>query len=167
MASPVVSNFVRQQGFSDLPEESCESQFKALNFQPLVIGPLAAVAIFLQSGPLWLVLSGILWWSALLPAWNPFNAIHNAFFAGPRGLPRLGPAPAPRRFAMGMAATFMLGAGTSLVAGWTVAAFVLQAFVVVALIALLFGKLCLGSYVFHLLRGNAQFANHTLPWARS
>ncbi len=33
--------------------------------------------------------------------------------------------------------------------------------------ALIFGKFCLGSYVFHLLRGEAAFANRTLPWVRS
>jgi hypothetical protein len=34
-----------------------------------------------------------------------------------------------------------------------------------ALVALFFGKFCLGSYLFHLLRGDAAFANRTLPWA--
>ena len=167
MASPVVTNFVKQQGFSDLAEDASERQFRALNFQPLVIGPTVLVAIFLQSAPIFLGLSAVLWWAALLPQWNLFNAIHNQFFAAPRGLPRLGPAPAPRRFAMGMAASFMLGAGASILAGWTVAAIVLQAFVVVALTALLFGKFCLGSYVFLLLRGEVAFANRTLPWARN
>ena len=37
---------------------------------------------------------------------------------------------------------------------------------VVAFSALLFGRFCLGAYVFHLLRGEAAFANSTLPWAR-
>ena len=67
---------------------------------------------------------------------------------------------------MGMAAAFMLGAGVSLLAGWGAAAVVLQLFVVVALSALLLGKLCLGSYVFHLLGRNLSFANSTLPWAK-
>jgi hypothetical protein len=165
MVSPAVANFVRQQGFSDVPEESCERQFEALNFQPRVIGPLVLAAILFQSAPIFLCLSAVLWWSALFPQLNPFNAIHNAFFAAPRRLPRLGPAPSPRRFSMGMAASFMLAAGAFMLAGFGVAAAVMQVLVAVAIVALLFGKLCLGSYVFHLLRGNAAFANRTLPWS--
>jgi hypothetical protein len=34
----------------------------------------------------------------------------------------------------------------------------------VALGALIFGAFCLGSYVFHLLTGNGEFAKRTLPW---
>jgi hypothetical protein len=67
---------------------------------------------------------------------------------------------------MGMAASFMLGVAISLIAGWGTSAIVLQGFVVVAISALLFGKFCLGSYIFHILRGNLSHANRTLPWAR-
>jgi hypothetical protein len=165
MVSPGVANFVMQQGYSDVPEESCGRQFHALNFQPRVIGPLVLAAILFQSAAIFLSLSAVLWWSALFPRWNPFNAIFNLLFAAPRGLPRLGPAPPPRRFSMGMAASFMLAAGACMLAGWSVAAVVMQAFVAVAIVALVFGKLCLGSYVFHLLRRNAAFANRTLPWS--
>ena len=42
----------------------------------------------------------------------------------------------------------------------------LQGFLVVAFSALLFGKFCLGAYVYHLLKGRVAFANSTLPWAR-
>lgn len=43
----------------------------------------------------------------------------------------------------------------------------LEKMLVVALAALVFGKFCLGSYVFRLLRGEAAFAKRTLPWVRS
>jgi hypothetical protein len=43
---------------------------------------------------------------------------------------------------------------------------VFQAFLVVAFSALLFGKFCLGAWVFHVLRGQVAFAKSTLPWAR-
>ena len=46
------------------------------------------------------------------------------------------------------------------------ASWVLQAMLVAAFSLLLFAKFCLGAYVFHLLRGEAAFANRTLPWAR-
>jgi hypothetical protein len=65
-----------------------------------------------------------------------------------------------------MAATFLLGAALSLFAGLNVLAWIFEAFLAVAFSALLFGKFCLGAYVFHLLRGAVGFANATLPWAR-
>lgn len=166
MPSLGVSNFVKQQGFSDTPPDSCESSFRALNFQPRIVGAVALVAILLQSAPIFLCASVVLWWSALLPQWNPFDAIYNHLLAGRRGRVRLTRAPSPRRFSMGMAGSFFLGIGVSLLAGWPIPAIILQGFLIVALVALNFGRFCLGSYVFHLLRGRAAFANSTLPWAR-
>jgi hypothetical protein len=64
-----------------------------------------------------------------------------------------------------MAASFRLLAGLSVLSGWMVAAYILEAFLVIAFAALLFGKFCLGAYVYHLLRGRVAFANSTLPWA--
>src|SRR5262249_18465725 len=107
------------------------------------------------------------WWNVLVPALNPFDRLYGALIGARRGLPPLTPAPAPRRFAQGMAATFTLVIGTSLLAGWSMLAWVLEALLVVALGALIFGKFCLGSYVFHLLTGNGAFAGRTLPWSRS
>jgi hypothetical protein len=166
MTSPGITNFVRQQGFTDMPAASCGSQFGALNFQPRVIGVIVLIGLVLRAGTFFLVLSAVLWWSALVPRLNPFDYVHNLMFAGRRGTPPLTPAPAPRRFSMGMAASFMLGIGIALVRQWSVAAIVLEAFLVVALSALLFGRFCLGSYIFHLIRGRATFANATLPWAK-
>jgi hypothetical protein len=39
--------------------------------------------------------------------------------------------------------------------------------VVVALGALVLGRFCLGSYLYHVLRGETTFANRTLPWSRA
>ena len=167
MNSPTVSNFVKQQGYPDVPERSSNLHFRALSFQPTVTAPVVLVAILLQAAPAFLALSGILWWSALAPRWNPFDAIHNRFLARPRGLPRLERAPAPRRFSMGMAASFMFGIGSALLAGHATIAFVLEGFLALALTAVVFGRFCLGSYIFHLLRGKVAFANRTLPWARA
>ncbi|MND03541.1 hypothetical protein D3C83_234070 [compost metagenome] len=58
-------------------------------------------------------------------------------------------------------------AGWALLQGWMVTAYVAEALIVVAMLALLFGKFCLGSYIFHLLRGRFAFANATLPWKHS
>jgi hypothetical protein len=67
--------------------------------------------------------------------------------------------------AQGMAAAFNLGAGLALAYGLMPLAWVLQAMLVVAFSALLFGRFCLGAYVYHLLKGRVAFANSTLLWA--
>jgi hypothetical protein len=65
-----------------------------------------------------------------------------------------------------MAAAFNLGAALALVAGQRPLAWGLEGMLVVAFSALLYGRFCLGAYVYHLLRGRITFANSTLPWAR-
>jgi len=166
MSTPVVNNFMRQQGFPDEPADACNMHFAGLYFQPRIVFPLVLVGIVLQSAWTFLALAVVLGWNVALPGLNPFEQAYNRLVARPRGRMALGAAPGPRRFAQGMAAAFMLGAGLSLLAGWTVLAWVFEAFLVVAFAALLFGKFCLGAYVFHLLRGEVTFANSTLPWAR-
>jgi hypothetical protein len=47
--------------------------------------------------------------------------------------------------------------------GWIVAAWVFEAFLAVALIA---GRFCMGSYIFHILQGRRDFANSTCPWSK-
>ena len=165
MISPVVRNFMRQQGFVEEADSVCDMHFSGLYFQPRIVGPLVVVGMILQSPVFFFVLSGILWWNVAFPKWNPFELIYNRAFAAPRGKPMLTPAPPPRTFAQGMAAAFMLLAGVSLLAGWMFAAYVLEALLLVAFALLLFGKFCLGAYVYHLLRGKVAFANSTLPWA--
>ncbi|MHC4519412.1 MAG: DUF4395 family protein [Planctomycetota bacterium] len=165
MVSSAKLNFVRQQGFENPERGSCGARYPALMFQPRITAVLVLVGLIFQAWPLFLGLSVVLWWNVLVPARNPFDALYNRLIAGPRELPRLSPAPAPRRFAQAMAATFMLATGLFLFLGWHSAAFVVEALLVAALTALIFGKFCLGSYIFYLLRGRAAFANHTLPWA--
>ena len=157
-------NFIKQQGFEDASARACGYQYPALMFQPRVIGALVLVGVLLQSASLFLMLSAVLWWNALIPGLNPFDRLYNGLVASRKGLPALMAAPAPRRFAQGMAATFMLLIGVSLLAGWLALAWALQALLLVALGALIFGAFCLGSYVFHLLTGNGEFAKRTLPW---
>jgi hypothetical protein len=159
-------NFIQQQGFKDAETSACAVQYPALMFQPRLIGVIVLVGLVFQAWLLFLVLSAVLWWNVFLPTLNPFDLLYNRLVAGPKGLSRLTPAPGPRRFAQGMAATFTLGIGLFLFLGWQVTAWVLEGFLVVALGALIFGKFCLGSYIYHLLQGNARFANRTLPWVR-
>ncbi len=159
-------NFVQQQGFRSLNDSECGTRYSGLMFQPRVIGILVAAGTVTQSWPLFLALGLVAWWSALVPLLNPFDAIYNGLVAGPRRLPSLAPAPGPRRFAQGMAGTFLLAIAASLLAkSWEVA-WLLEGLLVGALAALIFGKFCLGSYVFLVARGESTFANRTLPWAR-
>jgi hypothetical protein len=166
MSSPIV-NFMKQQGFPEEPADACNMRFEGLYFQPRIVFPLVLVAIALQSVWLFLLLSAVLWWSTLLPSRNPFEASYNRWVAPRLGSAPLTPAPMPRRFAQGMAASFLLGAAAARLAGWSLVSWVLQAFLVVAFLALLLGRFCLGAYVYHVLKGRIAFANSTLPWARS
>lgn len=166
MVSAAVRNFVKQQGFPDTPESSCSAQYRALSFQPMMTAPLVVIGIIFQSAALFLVLAVIQWWNVLVPRANPFDLLYNTLFGSRPGAVRLTPAPAPRRFSMGMSASFMLGVGVSLVMGWMTAAIVLEVFLCVALTAIILGKFCLGSYIYHLVTGKASFANRTLPWSQ-
>jgi Domain of unknown function (DUF4395) len=126
-------NFVKQQGFEGASARTCAYQYPALMFQPRVIGVLVLAGVLLQAAPLFLTLSAVLWWSVLMPRLNPFDKLYNGLVAARKGLPPLTAAPNPRRFAQGMAATFMLLIGVSLLAGRQTVAWVLEAFLLVAL----------------------------------
>ncbi len=171
MPSRAVANFMTQQGFVEEPPDACDMHFEGLYFQPRIVFPAVVVAILLQlasvlwSAGLHLAIAAVLWWNALVPARNPFELAYNRWIARPRGRVELVPAPGPRRFAQGMAAAFSIGAALALLYGPMPLVWVLQAFLVVAFASLLFGKFCLGAYVYHLLKGRAAFANSTLPWA--
>lgn len=158
-------NFILQQGFPEPAAASCPVQYSALLFQPRLVGLVVLAAVALQDPRIFLALAAVLWWSALVPRLNPFDALYNRTLAlrpGGVALPR---APAPRRFAQGMAGTFALAIGITLMLGWKVIALALQGLLILALGALALGGFCLGSFIFHLLRGRSSFARRTLPWA--
>jgi Domain of unknown function (DUF4395) len=158
-------SFVRGQGFLDVDEASSAGWYKALMFQAKVIGVAVAAGIAIQRAEWFLALSAILWWNALLPALNPFDALYNAMIAVPPRTPCLEPAPAPRRFAQGMVATFVLVIGISLLQGWSTIAWIAEALIVVALLDLFLRRFCLGSAVFNLIhRSNTSAsAEETRP----
>ena len=157
-------NFIRQQGFEAVDARSCESLYTALMFQPRVVGILVVVGVLFQASPMYLILSAALLWSALAPALNPFDRMYDALVGARNAIPGL--TPAPRRFAQALASTFMLIIGLSLRQGLDMLARVLEAFVLIAIGLVIAGRFCFGSFVFHLLSGNGEFARHTLPWGR-
>jgi hypothetical protein len=159
-------NFVRQQGFRDASPKACNYQYLALMWQPRAIGILVLVGLVVQVWPYFLALSALLWWNVVLPTLNPFDALYNRLVAKPKGLPRLSPAPAPRRLAQAVAESFMLLIGLSLLSGLSSLSWALEALLLGVLGVLSFGRFCLGSYLFLLLKGHADFAYRTLPWSR-
>jgi hypothetical protein len=160
-------NFILQQGLSDAPAETTSALFSALQFQPRIVASLVLLGVIIQSSALFLILSAILWWSALMPQWNPFDMIYNRIFGIRPESVLLRPAPAPRRFAQGEAGTFSLVIGTLLLLGWGRAAFFFETLLLSAIAALVLGRFCLGSFTYHVLHGRASFAMHTLPWVRN
>ncbi len=155
-------NFILQQGLDEPPPASCGPRYSALQFQPRILGPVFAAGTLAGSSGLFLAAGVVLWWCALLPGLNPFDALYNRFLA--RGL-FLHPAPGPRRFAQGLAGTISAAIALALATGWHGVALGLEIFLLTAVAAVVFGSFCPGSFMFHLLAGRTRFAVSTLPWS--
>jgi len=166
MRNSVKRNFIVQQGFAEPAAAACPRQYSSLHFQPRIVLTWVAVGILFQSAGVFAALCAVLWWSALAPKWNPFDALYNRTLGSRPGAIRLVPAPTPRRVAQAMAGAFALITALLLHAGFALAAYVVEAIFLAAALALTLGGFCLGSFVYHLLRGEGKFAFQTLPWAR-
>src|SRR5215467_5438773 len=92
-------NFILQQGFEEPAPPVCPQQYSALHFQPRTVLVWILAGIVFQSTALFAALGVVLWWSALLPKLNPFDAVYNRTFGRRAGVFQLTPAPAPRRTA--------------------------------------------------------------------
>jgi hypothetical protein len=162
----VKRNFILQQGFEDPAPAVRPRQYSALVFQPKMVLILVVAGILFQSQAVFAVLGALLWWSALFPKLNPFSALYNRTFGTRPGAFRLGPAPFPRRGAETEAGAVALTSALLIHAGFSLAAYVVEAIFLAAGLAVLIGSFCLGSFVYHLLRGRWRFALQTLPWVR-
>lgn len=160
------SNFIIQQGVADAPSDNDAARFEALQFQPRIVASLVLVGVVFQSPAIFLTLAAVLWWGALVPQKNPFDLFYNLTLGARPGGVLLKPAPGPRRFAQGMAGAFSLITAILLLLQWRLAAYAFELLFLSAVAALVFGRFCLGSFVFHLLHGRLSFALRTLPWAR-
>ncbi len=158
-------NFILQQGFENPAPASCSLQYSALQFQPRIVFMWVVAGILLQSPAVFAALSAVLWWSALFPKLNPFDALYNRTIGKQPRAFRASPAPPPRRTAQTMAGAFALACALLSYFGFTVAAYIVEAIFLAAVLALTLGGFCLGSLVYHLFRGHGKFARQTLPWA--
>jgi hypothetical protein len=142
--------FIRSQGFPD-PHPG-DQLYSALMLQPRIVGAVTVIGVLLQTPWLLLALSAALGWSALVPTRSPFDAIYNYVVARPRGLAPLGTAPAPRRFAAGLAAILTLAIGVALLTEARSTARVLEALLAAAVAAVVFGRSCAGAALYEVLR---------------
>jgi len=98
MREQVKRNFILQQGFEEPAPAVCPRQYSALHFQPRSVFVWLVAGILFQSPSVFYVLCAVLWWSALFPKLNPFDALYNLTFGGKRvEASFLTAAPLPRR----------------------------------------------------------------------
>ena len=152
--------FIRQQGFTNVHPD--HRLYVALMAQPRTIAGVLALGIVLQNAWLFLALSAGVWWGTVVPTRNLFDAAYN-LVASRRGLPRLGVAPAPRRFAQAMAGTISLTIAAALFAGATRTAWFFEALFAIASTAVVVGRVCAAANLYNRLMGNAD---HVLSMPR-
>lgn len=143
--------FIRQLGFP--AESASEGLYAALMFQPRIVGCLVAIGIVSQRAAVFLALSGVLAWSALVPSRNPFDAVYSRFVGRRRGLASFDVARAPRLFAQALGAAAAFAAGAALVFGATKTAWVLEASMAMSLVAVVFNDFCGPACLYHRVRG--------------
>ena len=149
--------FVRSLGYLDQHGHL----YSALMLQPRIVGAVTLTGVLLQTPWLFLALSAALGWSALVPTRSLFDAIYNYVVARPRGLAPLRAAPAPRRFAGGLAAAFTLAIGVALLTGATGTAWTLEALLTFAVSAVVFGRSCAGADLYNVLHRRWSFGGRT------
>ena len=98
----------------------------------------------------------ILWAFAVIAfvgaaGWNAFDALFNYGVRFILRLPRLPSNPAPRRFAMGLAATWAAVTGMLFAAGWTLTGLVAGILLLIAAVTVSTMQFCIGSWLYRLL----------------
>jgi hypothetical protein len=154
-------------GFEDPALAVIPLQYSALVFQPKIVLAVVVAGILFESQAVFAGLGALLWWSALFPKLNPFRALYNRTIGSRPGAFRLDPSPAPRRAAEIEAGTVALTIALLIHSGFIPAAYAVEAILLAAALAVMIGRFCTGSFVYHLFRGNWRFALQTLPWARA
>jgi hypothetical protein len=146
---PSKVDFIRQQGFTT---DGCQDGlYSALMFQPRVIAGAVILGVVLQSPWLFLALSAALWWGALVPRHNPFDAFFNRVIADPTRLAAIPVAPPPRRFSQAAAGMVALTIAVTLLTGESHAAWLIEGVFVAGSMSVVVRRLCLPAHLYHLL----------------
>jgi hypothetical protein len=151
--------FIREQGFGVIGAES--SLYQALMFQPRAVGVLLVIGAAMQSGWFFAALAGVMWWSALVPAHNAFDAVYNAVVARRVGVTRLASGTGPRRLAAGMAGSLALAIASAWMTDRRLAAWVFEAVFASGIVAVVFARFCAGALLHRAIterRAAAQMA---------
>jgi len=143
--------FIRQMGFTNVHLD--HRLYEALMFQPRTIAAVLALGIALQNAWLFLALSAVLLLGTVVPKRNLFDAAYNHLIAPVFGVPRLGAAPAPRRFAQAMAATVSLTIGAALLSGAAMTAWVFEGLFAIAVTAVVVGRVCAAANLYNRVMG--------------
>ena len=146
--------FIRQLGYKNVHPD--HRLYVALMFQPRTVTCVVALGVVLQSAGLFLALAAVLWLGAVVPTRNLFDVVFNRLIACPGGLPRLGVAPAPRRFAQAMAGTMALAIGVALLSGATLTAWALEGLFLIATMSVVVGRVCGPAILYLRLTGTAD-----------
>lgn len=149
--------FVREQGFADADV----GLYQGLMFQPRAVGVVVAAGVLSQNVWVFAALGVVLWWTAIVRTYNPFDAIYNVTVARPRGLAKIHSGTAPRRFSAGMAGTVALGAAAGIGLGTAAIASPLEILLVVAVAAVVFGRRCAGATLYWRLNSTKLRAART------
>jgi hypothetical protein len=157
--------FIGEQGYP--APRSDNGWYNALKFQPKAIGIVVAIGAAWPSPALFTALSVVLWWNTIVPAANPFDAIYNRFVLDAHGQPPLPPAPPPRRFAQGMAATVALVIAAALVRNVMAVAWAGEGAFALAVLSVVRRDFCAGSNLFNALMRARQRAASPLVKAVS
>jgi len=158
-------NFILQQGYPEPAAAKSDRQYSAILFQPRLLGLAFVVGSALQLPALFFALGAILWFCVVAPRFNPFNAMYNRTLAPFTGI-TLTASPTPRRFSQFLGGAFCLAIAASLTMDFRMTAVVLEGCLIAGTVTMLAG-FCVGTFVFHLVRGQVGFAMRTLPWAAS
>ncbi|HET6348735.1 MAG TPA: DUF4395 family protein [Candidatus Krumholzibacteria bacterium] len=159
--------FVHGQGFYDSNADACGVRYPALMFQPRAILVLVLVARLFATGWVFVGLAALLAWCALVPQLNPFDAIYYHLVTKRSQEPRVPPAPAPRRFTQSLGSAMLLAVGILMIKGRDLAAWRLFGLTVLMMSVLVFGRFCMGSFLYFIFTGQLQRANRMLPWSKS
>jgi len=157
--------FLIQLGFDPGQKHSIPAFANTLLFQPRLVGLWVLTGAALQSWAVFGSLALVLWWGAIMPRWNLFDALHHRLLARRPGVPPVPAALAPRRAAMAEAGTLAASIAISLLIPAPGVALGIEIFLLLAVAAVVFGRLCLGAIVYHLARGRVELARRSLPWS--